>query len=116
MGHEDTGEQDVGGGSSYKPAKALTLEKAIQLGEYDPKYLSTFPDWHILSPHGQLQYIKQGIDNRRRQLLEQWASLETALNARLKPHLKKAQTNVEKQLNKLEKDRDDLYAEYSEKF
>lgn len=34
----------------------LTLEKAVELGEYDPDYLANFPEWHTLSRHIQFEY------------------------------------------------------------
>lgn len=94
----------------------MTLQKAIDFGEYDPEYLSTFPEWHDLSPHVQLQYIKNGLDNRRKQLLMQWAELDRAIDARLKPNLQFAQKNIEKQLKKIEFDREKYYFEYSKRF
>jgi len=41
-------------GISSKPptiATKLTLEKAVELGEYDSSFLANFPEWHSLSRH-----------------------------------------------------------------
>ncbi len=109
---EETGKEKLSGKSSPK-SQSMTLQKAVDLGEYDPEYLKTFPEWHLLSPHVQLQFIREGLDNRRRQLLMQWAEMDRAIDYRLKPHLQIAQKNVEKQLKKIEEDRERLYSEYS---
>jgi hypothetical protein len=100
--------------SSPAPAGGnMTLQKAVDFGEYDPKFLSNFPEWHTLSKHIRFQYIKQALDNRRKQLLTQWAELNNVLNFRTKPEIHQALKNVESQLNILENDREKLYVEYS---
>ena len=91
----------------------MTLEKAISLGEYNPNYLATFPEWHKLSKHIQFEYIRKALDNRDRQLIKQWAEINNMLDFRLKPHLKTALKNIEKQLKRLNNDREQLYLEYS---
>ncbi len=101
--------------SSPKSATKMTLQRAVELGEYDPEYLSTFPDWHTLSAHVQLQFIKSGLDNRERQLVLQWAEICNVIDFSLKPHLAEALRNVEKQLKQLGADRERLYLEYSRK-
>jgi len=115
MGYEDAAEKGVTSGGSVPPPK-MTLQKAVDMGEYSPEYLSTFAEWHTLSPHMQLNYIKQGLDNRRVQLLAEWAELDRAIDYRLKPELKMAQENIWKQIEKIEVDRERLYYEYSNKF
>jgi hypothetical protein len=102
--------------SGKKPTKVsptMTLQKAIDMGEYDPDYLSTFPEWHTLSRHIQFEHIRTALENRNRQLLTQWAEINNMLDFRLKPHLKEALANIEKQWRKLRLDREKLYAEYS---
>ena len=96
-----------------KPPLDMTLAKAIEMGEYDPDYLSTFPQWHTISRHIQFQYIRTALDNRHRQLILHWAEINNMLDFRLKPHLKDALENIEKQLKILEKDRENLYTKYS---
>ena len=98
-----------------KPADFMTLQKAIDLGEYDPGYLSTFPEWQMLSPHVQLQHIKQGLDNRERQLITQWAEVVNVIDFSKKPLLQVALRNIEKQLKKVHSDRERYYLEYSSK-
>lgn len=107
-------ENNLGGGSPKQAVTStMTLTHAIQMGEYEPNYLATFPEWHQLSRHTQLQFIRQAIENRRAQLLTQWAEIDRAIDYRLKPELHEAQKNVDAQLKKLEKDRERLYVEYS---
>lgn len=91
----------------------MTLEKAVEMGEYDPSYLSTFEEWHLLTRHLQFQYIKKGVENRRRQLSMQWSSINNVLDFSLKPELKEVLRNIEKNLKKLDKDEERLYIEYS---
>lgn len=96
-----------------KIAQYMTLQKAVDLGEYEPEYLATFPEWHTLSKHVQFQFIKQGLDNRRRQLWVQWAEVNNTPNFHLKPHLAIAMKNIEKQIKKLDEDWERLFLEYS---
>jgi hypothetical protein len=83
------------------------------MGEYDPEYLATFPEWHSLSRHVQFQHIRTALDNRRRQFLTQWAEINNVLDFRTKPHLQEALRNIEKQNTKLDEDWERLYLEYS---
>lgn len=91
----------------------LTLQKAIDLGEYDPKFLGQFPQWHTFSRHIQFEYIRKALDNRNRQLITQWAEITNVLDFRLKPHLQEALRNIEAQLQTLKEDKEKLYIEYS---
>lgn len=91
----------------------MTLQKAIELGEYFPEFLANFPKWHSLSKHSQFQMIRQALDNRRHQLLTQWAEINNVIDFRLKPEMSVALENIQKQLKKLEDDREKLYLEYS---
>ncbi len=90
----------------------MTLQKAIDLGEYKPEYLSTFPEWNTLSKHVQFQFVKTGLENRKRQLLLQWAAISNVLDFRLKPHLKETLRNIEKQMKSLDEDFEKLSQEY----
>lgn len=70
----------------------MTLERAVQLGEYEPEYLSQFPEWTVLSKYVQLQYIREGIRNRKRSLMTQYSALNNTLHfstkaAELEPKL-----------------------------
>ena len=42
----------------------MTLQKAIELGEYDPDYLAQFAEWSSLSRHSQFELIRQALRNR----------------------------------------------------
>lgn len=90
-----------------------TLEDAIEMGEYEPKFLQTFQEWKTISRHVQFQYINKAIDIRRRQLLSQYAAMNNVLDFRLKPEMQKAIKNVLAQLDLLDKDREKLLIEYS---
>ena len=74
MGFEDKLEK---GKSGKKPKKVtkLTLAQAVELGEYKPEFLATFPEWYTLSRHVQFQYIRTALENRRKQLLTQYAEI-----------------------------------------
>ena len=113
MGFEGEGIKEKISGSSPRPTSPMTLQKAIDMGEYKPDYLATFPEWHKLSRHVQFQFIRQGLENRRRQLTIQWAEINNVIDFRLKPHLKIALKNIEVQIKKLDRDSEKLYLEYS---
>lgn len=98
---------------SQPPTKTLTFKEAIEMGEYKPEYLATYPEWHTFSKHTQLQYIRQAIDNRRNQLLTQWAEINNVIDFRNKPRMQEALTNLEGQMKQVESDREDLYLEYT---
>lgn len=112
MGFEDNIEK---GKSSGKPiiANKMTLQKAIDMGEYKPDYLATFSEWHTLSRHIQFQHIRTAIENRRHHLLSQWAEVNNILDFSKKPELAEALKNIEKQLKLIEVDREELFVEYS---
>ena len=103
--------------SSSPPSKTgnLTLQQAIDFGEYDPKSLSNFAEWHTLSTHIQWQLIRKALDIRHKQLITQYAELNNVLDMSKKPHIHGAMRNVEKQIADLMKDRERLYVEYSNK-
>lgn len=113
MGFEDVeaGEKPK---SSKKPlAPKMTLNQAIEMGEYKPEFLATFPEWHTYSRHVQFQFIRQALDNRNKQLLTQWAEINNVIDFRLKPHMAEALENIQKQMKILDIDRENLYFEYS---
>lgn len=93
----------------------ITLQKAIDLGEYNPEYLSTFPEWHTLSYVIQWQMIKQALENRESRLVKQWAEVNNVIDFREKPQLQEALRNIEKQRKKLLDDKEKLMFEYSSK-
>ncbi len=100
---------------SQKQTQSITLQQAIDYGEYDPRHLANFSEWHTLSPHIRWQLVRKALDIRQRQLITQYAELNNALDLRLKPHIHEAMKNVEKQLSDLARDREDLYVEFSNK-
>lgn len=112
MGFEDGIEQ---GKTSAKQqvSSRMTLQKAIDMGEYDPDYLSTFSEWHTLSRHIQFQHIRTALENRRRHLITQWAETFNILDFSKKPELAVALKNIEKQLRVIEDDREKIFIEYS---
>ncbi len=103
--------------SSTPPPKKtnMTLQQAIDFGEYNPKSLANFTEWHTLSIHIQWQLIRKALDVRQRQLITQYAELNNALNFSKKPHIHKACKSVERQLKKLTQDKEKLYIKYSNK-
>lgn len=103
--------------SGQTPAvnSSITLNQAVDFGEYDPKYLENFAEWHTLSIHIQWQLIRNALDIRRKQLITQYAELNNALNFSKKPHIHAAVKNMEKQLQSLADDKERLYIEYSNK-
>ncbi len=94
-------------------SQTMTLQKAVDLGEYDPKYLAGFPEWHNFSKHIQFQYIKKALENRHRQLILQYTELNNVLDLRNKPEVWEAIKNVEKQLHHLLEEKERLFIEYS---
>lgn len=98
---------------SNRKISSLTLNEAIDFGEYNPEYLSQFEEWQTLSPHIQWQLIRKALDTRRQQLITQYAELNNILDMSKKPHVQKAMKDVEEQLQKVMDDRERLYIEYS---
>lgn len=96
-----------------KTGPLLTLQKAIEFGEYDPQFLSGFREWHELTRHSQFQLIREALENRRKHLLTQWAEISNALNFSKKPYLQEALRNIEAQWKKLAEDKERLFLEYS---
>jgi len=112
MSFEDAGEF-VGGGGAKIVSPVMTLQKAIDMGEYDPDFLATFPEWHPLSRHIQWEMIRQGLKNRTRQLRVHWAEIANQPDLSKKPHLAMAMKNIQKQLEGLQHDEERLQVEYS---
>lgn len=103
--------------SSKPPQKKsnITLQQAIDFGEYSPKFLSNFAEWHTLSTHIQWQLVRKALDIRHKQLVTQYAELNNALDFSKKPYIQEALRNVERQISDLMKDRERLYVEFSNK-
>lgn len=99
--------------SHHATSPTMTLQKAIDMGEYDPGFLGQFPEWHTYTRHVQFEYIRKALENRNKQLITQWAEITNILDFRLKPHLQEALKNIENQLDILKRDKEKLYVEYS---
>lgn len=104
--HEGSKEHGSSGGGTS--TGRLTLQRAVDLGEYKPEILARYSDWHLLSRHGQLQFIRKGIHNRKAQLMTQYAELFNVLD------FSEKRTELEPRLNHIldlvkEVDRDDEY-------
>ncbi len=112
MEEQGESEQSIGGGTPSQSPN-MTLEKTIEMGEYDPNFLANFPEWHTLSRHIQFQYIKKALENRHHQLLAQYAELHNVLDLRNKPEVWEAIRNMEKQLHHILEEKEKLFAEYS---
>jgi hypothetical protein len=111
---EDLEALEKGQSTSTAPKpQGMTLDKAIELGEYNPEFLASFPEWHTFSRHIQFEYIRKALDTRNRHLMTQWAEITNVLDFRLKPHLTEALRNIERQLEHLRSDKERLYVEYS---
>jgi len=95
--------------------KEITLQKAIEMGEYEIAYLSTFPEWQKVTTIMQWQMIIQAIKNRRRFLELNWAETFNLLDFSKKPELADALKNIERQLEKCRKDEERLRVEWAAK-
>lgn len=110
MGFEDGEKQP----KSAPPVRSgrMTLDRAVEMGEYDPDFLATFPEWYELSKHMQWHMIRKALENRRRFLVVQWSELANQPDYSQKPHLKQAQKGVERQLDELQIDEERLQVEF----
>lgn len=97
-----------------KPQKttSMTLEKAVEMGEYDPNFLSTFPEWAGFSEYIRWNYIRQAIHNRRRFLMQNWAETNNVLDLRLKPEMKQVLDRINDQIVALNQAEEKLRVEY----
>ena len=86
----------------------MTLQKAVDLGEYDPEFLATLSEWKALTPHLQWQMVRQALKNRRTSLMVNWSEVANHPNFSQKPELKKIHESIEKQLNQLQQDEEKL--------
>ncbi len=91
----------------------ITLQKAIELGEYEPMVLARFDEWHKLSIHAQFQLVRKGLDNREHQIVSEWAEVNNVLDFSKKPELQPVLRNLEAQRKKILRDRERLYIEFT---
>ncbi len=99
--------QSTAGGTSF-----ITLQKAIELGEYEPVNLAKFDEWHKLSQHAQFQLIRKGLDNHEHQLMKEWAEINNVLDFSKKPQLQTVLRNIEARIRQVHLDRERLYMEF----
>jgi len=95
-----------------KPMPKMTLEKAVEMGEYDPKFLATFPEWSTFSDNIRWHYIRDAIRNRRRFLLLNWAETNNVLDLRLKPEMNDVLDRINDQLKALNAEEEKLRLEF----
>lgn len=107
-------EQNLSSKSSSKQA-TITLQQAIEFGEYNPQFLSNFAEWHTLTTHIQWQLVRKALDIRHKQLITQYAELNNVLDFSKKPHIHEALKNVSRQIADLMQDKENLYVEFSNK-
>jgi hypothetical protein len=93
----------------------MTLERAVELGEYDEGFLSTFPDWHNLSHNIRFNYILKALKNRRQFLRLNYAETFNVLDYSKKPELKKVLESINKRLDELQKEEEQIRINYSSK-
>lgn len=93
--------------------KTMSLQKAVDMGEYDPEFLANFAQWHCLTQMMRWRYVREAIKNRKHFLLLQWAEISNTLDLRLKPELKEALKNIEKQQGKVNIDEERLQIEFA---
>lgn len=91
----------------------LSFKEAVEMGKYEPTYLSQYKEWAKYDRQIQIQFITQAISNRRRLLRLQWAGLNNQLDFSKKPHLKEALKKVEQALRDLNADEERLFVEYA---
>jgi len=98
--------------SKSKKKKGMTLEKTVEMGEYNPQYLSTFPERITYSKIIRWQYIRRALKNRRQFLLLNWAETNNVLDFRLKPDMKLVLDNINKQIEFINKEEKRFRLEY----
>jgi hypothetical protein len=95
-----------------KPVNKMTLDKAVEMGEYNPNFLSTFPEWVGLTNNIRWHYIRDAIQNRRKFLLLNWAETNNVLDFSQKPEMKVVLDNIMKQVQLLNQEEEKLRLEY----
>ena len=91
----------------------MTFVEAIQMGEYQPQFLSQYPEWQTMSKHVQLEYISKAIDIRKRQLVKKWGEIINMMDENAIPEMKQKMVDqVFAQMKKLSEERERIYYEY----
>lgn len=95
-----------------KTAKSITFDQAVDMGEYKPEYLATFPKWHNLTKNLKWHYIRQAIKNRRRFLEVNYAETFNVIDFSKKPQLQRVLDSIQNQLKQLQQDEEELRLQY----
>jgi len=97
--------------TSPLPAK-MTLEKAVEMGEYNPSFLSTFPEWSTFTNNIRWHYVREAIKNRRRFLQLNYAETNNVLDLHLKPEMKQVLDKITEQIILLNREEERLRLEF----
>jgi len=96
-----------------KSSPDLTLDKVVEMGEYDINFLSTFSQWQSFSKNMKWHYILQGLKNRRKFLELNYAETFNIIDFSKKPQLQQVLDNIQTQLKQLQSDEEKLRLEYT---
>lgn len=114
MSYEDeAGTENLSSSPPPSNSSFMSLQKAIEMGEYDPGFLSRFQEWNQLPRHSQFELIRKAMENRETQLRQQYAEVFNVLDFSKKPELQEALNNIQNQIKTLHEDKEKLYLEYS---
>jgi len=105
--------EHISSGKTTQTTNILNLQAAIKMGEYDPEYLASFPEWEDLTPNMQYEFVREGIENKRQHLRQQYARTWNSPGFSKKPHLEEAIKNIFNRLKKLQADEERLSLHYS---
>lgn len=91
----------------------LSLKDVIALGEFEPKVLAKYSEWEKLSNYARFELIRQGLENRRKQLFKKWSEVVNFIGDSPTSDRQETKENIERQLQDLRADKERLYNEYS---
>ncbi len=92
---------------------SISLKDVISLGEFEPEVLAKYPEWEKLSNYVQFELIRQGLENRRKQLFKKWSEVVNFIGDFPNANRQETKENLERQLQTLRADKERLYNEYS---
>lgn len=92
---------------------SFNLKEAINLGEFEPEVLEKYPEWEKLSNYARFEMVRQGLENRRRQLFKKWGEVVNFTGDFPNASRQETKENIERQLEALRADKERLYNEYS---
>jgi len=93
----------------------MILERAIDLGECDEDFLSTFPEWQKLSNNIRFNYLLKVIKNHRQFLRLNYAETFNFLDFSQKPELAEVLNKINSRLIELQKEEENYRVKYSSK-